>query len=99
MDKTQRGMDAIAADSVNNSFSKLPIEVRVTVGRARPTIDELLSMSVDSVLTLDRSLSDPVELFVGEKLIAKGVLEELGGNGVGQLAVRLLEVANDNEQL
>lgn len=99
MDRTQRGMDAIAADSVNNSFSKLPIEVRVTVGRARPTIDELLSMSVDSVLTLDRSLSDPVELFVGEKLIAKGVLEELGGNGVGQLAVRLLEVANDNEQL
>ncbi|QIE40854.1 FliM/FliN family flagellar motor switch protein [Rhodobacteraceae bacterium SC52] len=92
-------MDAIAADSVNNSFSKLPIEVRVTVGRARPTIDELLSMSVDSVLTLDRSLSDPVELFVGEKLIAKGVLEELGGGGVGQLAVRLLEVANDNEQL
>lgn len=85
------------ADPLKNPFSKLPIEVRVIVGRARPTVEGLLSMSVDSVLSLDRSVTDPVELFVGDKLIARGVLEEVEGSG--QLAVRLLEVASDKERL
>lgn len=76
-------------------FVKLPIEVRVTVGRARPTIEELLSFAPESLLPLDRSVSDPVELYVGDKLIARGQLEEIEDGSGGQLAVRLTEVADD----
>ncbi|MBN8194801.1 FliM/FliN family flagellar motor switch protein, partial [Bacillus sp. NTK074B] len=36
----------------------------------------------------------PVELFVGDRLIARGVLEELEDDQAGQMAVRLTEVAD-----
>lgn len=85
--------------TTKNAFTRLPIEIRVTVGRARPTVRDLLALGPDSVLHLDRTVSDPVELYVGDKLIARGQLEELEGDTPGQLAVRLLEVADDREGL
>lgn len=75
-------------------FAEVPIEVTVTVGRARPSVGDLLRLRPDDVLPLDRRLSDPVELYVGDRLIARGELEEAGGEGSGQLAVRLVEVAH-----
>ena len=86
-------------DSHNSPFTRVPIEVRVSVGRARPTVRELLALKRDAILQLDKSVSDPVELYVGDKLIARGELEELEGEHAGQLAVRLIEVAEDNDDL
>lgn len=77
-----------------NPFSQVPIEVTISVGRARPLIRDLLRMSKDAVLQLDRRVDDPVELYVGDRLIARGELTELEGDNAGQLAVRLTEVAN-----
>ncbi|MES2665732.1 MAG: FliM/FliN family flagellar motor switch protein [Pseudomonadota bacterium] len=77
-----------------NPFSQVPIEITISVGRARPMVRDLLRLSRDAVLTLDRRVDDPVELYVGDRLIARGELQELEGDQAGQLAVRLTEVAN-----
>ena len=77
-----------------NPFSQVPIEVTISVGRARPLVRGLLRLSKDAVLQLDRRVDDPVELYVGDRLIARGELTELEGDNAGQLAVRLTEVAN-----
>ncbi|MDZ7906062.1 MAG: FliM/FliN family flagellar motor C-terminal domain-containing protein [Cypionkella sp.] len=77
-----------------NPFGQVPIEVTISVGKARPLVNDLLRLSRDSVLPLDRRVDDPVELYVGDRLIARGELQELDGEGSGQLAVRLTEVAN-----
>ena len=55
---------------------------------------DLLKLQSDSVLPLDRNIEDPVELYVGDKLIARGELQEMDGGQAGQLAVRLTEVAD-----
>ena len=78
----------------NNPFAQIPIEVTISVGKARPLVRDLLRLSRDAVLALDRRVDDPVELYVGDRLIARGELEELDGEQAGQLAVRLTEVAN-----
>ena len=77
-----------------NPFSQVPIEVTISVGKARPMVRDLLRLSKDAVLQLDRRVDDPVELYVGDRLIARGELTELDGDMAGQLAVRLTEVAN-----
>lgn len=77
-----------------NPFSQVPIEVTISVGRARPLVRDLLRLSKDAVLQLDRRVDDLVELYVGDRLIARGELTELEGENAGQLAVRLTEVAN-----
>ncbi|WP_412564997.1 FliM/FliN family flagellar motor switch protein [Thalassobius sp. MITS945101] len=80
-------------------FSSVPIEVLVSVGRARPKIGELMALTEESVLPLDRSIDDPVELYIGERLIARGQLEEAAeGEGAG-LVVRLTQVATGGEGL
>ena len=80
------------ADS--NPFAQVPIEVTISVGKARPLVKDLLRLSRDAILPLDRRVDDPVELYVGDRLIARGELQELEGEQAGQLAVRLTEVAN-----
>lgn len=77
-----------------NPFAQVPIEVTISVGKARPMVRDLLKLTRDAVLTLDRRVDDPVELYVGDRLIARGELTELEGEQAGQLAVRLTEVAN-----
>lgn len=89
MDDTQ-GLE----NGQQNPFTQVPIEITISVGRARPLIKDLLKLQNDSVLALDRRIEDPVELYIGDKLIARGELQELEGEKAGQLAVRLTEVAD-----
>ena len=77
-----------------NPFSQVPIEITISVGKARPLVRDLLRMGRDAVLVLDRKVDDPVELYVGDRLIARGELQQLGEDQAGQLAVRLTEVVN-----
>lgn len=80
--------------SAKNPFTQVPIEIVISVGTARPLVRDLLRLKPDAVLPLDRKVSDPVELYVGDKLIARGELEELEGDEAGRLGVRLTEVAD-----
>lgn len=77
-----------------NPFTQVPIEITISVGKARPLVRDLLRLKRDAVLPLDRRVDDPVELYVGDKLIARGELTEVEDDTTGQLAVRLTEVAD-----
>ena len=78
----------------SSTFGLVPVEITVSVGRARPLIRDLLNLGDDAVFPLDRTLDDPVELYIGENLIARGELEELEEEGSGLLGVRLTEIVN-----
>lgn len=75
-------------------FDSVPIEIIVSVGKARPLIRDLMTMGRNAVLTLDRRIEDPVELYVGDRLVARGQLEQIEGEHGSQLAVRLSEIAD-----
>ncbi|MDW3180399.1 MULTISPECIES: FliM/FliN family flagellar motor switch protein [unclassified Roseobacter] len=83
-----------ATSETSNPFTSVPIEVSVCVGKARPLIRELVALGENAVLPLDKSVDDPVELYVGDRLIARGMLEEKEGDQNGQLVVRLTEVVD-----
>ncbi|MCB1354250.1 MAG: FliM/FliN family flagellar motor switch protein [Rhodobacteraceae bacterium] len=77
----------------SGAFLGVPIEITISVGKARPLVSELVELRRDSVLPLDSSIDDPVELYIGDRLIARGELQEIG-DGSGRLGVRLTEVAD-----
>ncbi|MDW3223531.1 MAG: FliM/FliN family flagellar motor C-terminal domain-containing protein [Paracoccaceae bacterium] len=77
-----------------NPFTSVPIELTVCVGKARPLIRDLISLGENAVLPLDRSVDDPVDLYVGDRLIARGVLEESEDEKNKQLVVRLTEIVD-----
>lgn len=76
-----------------NPFAEVPIEITISVGRAHPAVRDLLRLTRDAILPLDRRVDDPVELYIGDRLIARGELTELEGEATGQLGVRLTEVS------
>ena len=80
--------------AADNPFAQVPIEIIVSVGRARPSVRDMLRLGREAVLPLDRRVEDPVELYVGDRLIARGELMEMDGENAGQLAVRLTELAD-----
>ncbi|GGX38297.1 hypothetical protein GCM10007385_01390 [Tateyamaria omphalii] len=80
------------ASDAHNPFTAVPIEITVSVGQARPLVRDLVMLGSNAVLTLDKRVDDPVDLFVGDKLIARGTLEEADGDEEGQLVVRLTEI-------
>ncbi len=88
-------MDRPDITQADMTLQTIPIEITVSVGKARPLVRDLLAMRENAVLSLDKRVDDPVELFVGDKLIARGHLQEAEGGEPGQLAVRLTEVAAD----
>jgi flagellar motor switch protein FliN len=82
-----------------NPFVSVPIEITVSVGKARPLIRDLVNLGENAVLSLDKRVEDPVELFIGTRLVARGQLEELEGEAPGRLAVRLTEITDLSNDL
>lgn len=91
-------MDELGNTPGDHPLQSIPIEISVTVGKAHPLVRDLLNLAENAVLPLDRRIEDPVELYIGDRLIARGELQELQGGEPGQLAVKLTEVAADREE-
>ena len=88
LDETMEGISARMS-----AFMGVPIEVLVCVGKARPLVSDLVKLRRDSVISLDSRIDDPVEIYIGDRLIARGELQEMEDQE-GQLGVRLTEVAD-----
>lgn len=89
---------AAPADRRRKAVLSVPIEVIISVGKARPLLSELIGLRRDSVLTLDSKIEDPVEIMIGDRVIARGELQEIDGE-TGRLGVRLTEVADLSQSL
>ena len=85
-------MDDDSPFDFDSPFGQVPVEITISVGKARPLVRDLLRLRKDAVLPLDRRVEDPVELYVGDRLIGRGELQEVEGDREGTLAVSLTEV-------
>jgi len=81
------------SNGLKRAIFDVPIEVVVSVGRARPLIGDLLAMGRNHLLPIDASIEDPVELLVKDRVIARGELTQVPETD-GQLGIRLTEVVN-----
>jgi len=75
----------------NRNILDLPVRIVVSIGSAKITVQKLLELSQETVVDLEQLIDDPVDIFVGERLIAKGELVEATDNENG-IGVKLLEI-------
>ena len=90
------------ADTIQNgseSFSNVPVSIKVCVGTARVSVRELLELKDGSIVPLDKRIEEPVEVFVGETLIAKGELQEVTDDLGTRLAMRVIEVMGESTEV
>lgn len=67
------------------------IELTATLrfGAREMTLEEILNLGPGSVVELDRHINEPVDLIVGDRIVARGDVVIVSGN----FALRITEVA------
>jgi flagellar motor switch protein FliN/FliY len=71
------------------------LPVAVELGRARMQIQDILKLAPGSVIALDKSAGDPVELFINDRAIAKGEVVIIDEN----FGVRLTSIVTASERI
>ncbi len=73
----------------------IPLKITVELGRSSMTIDKLLKLTKGSVVELDHLAGEPLEIYVNNKLMARGeavVLKEKFG-------VRIIDVVSPQKRV
>lgn len=89
------GRRAEAAPSKIDLILDVTLPVAVELGRARMQIQDILKLVPGSVIALDKSAGDPVELFINDRPIAKGEVVIIDEN----FGVRLTSIVTASERI
>jgi flagellar motor switch protein FliN len=84
------GLPAAQAGGGNAPPPKM-LSLEIELGRTQIERGEAQELRPGSVIPLDRSAGDPVDLYAGGRRIGRGEVLELGGT----LAVRVVELASE----
>ena len=60
------------ADDRLDAVHDVPVKVQAVLGRSRMPIGDLLRLKAGMVVELDRRVGEPVDIFVNNRLIARG---------------------------
>ncbi len=70
----------------------VPVRISVVLGRTRIPVAQLLRMDVGTVVELDRQVGEAVEIFVNERLVARGEIV-LVENRLGVTMTEIIKAA------
>jgi flagellar motor switch protein FliN len=70
----------------------VPVKVQAVLGRTRIPIGELLQLSYGSIVELDRRVGEPVDIYVNNRLIARGEVVLIENS----LGVTLIELVRED---
>jgi flagellar motor switch protein FliN len=95
--QSDKKMNALSNDELRNieliKDVKLPIRVRI--GSKKMLLKDVLSMDIGSVIELEQLANDPLEILVGDKVIALGEVVIIDGN----FGVQISEIGSKRERL
>jgi flagellar motor switch protein FliN/FliY len=70
----QRDLDAVY---------DIPVQVSAVLGRATMQVSQLLKLGRGAVVELDRKLGEAVDIYVNNRLVARGEVVMVDGNRLG----------------
>ncbi len=75
------------------SIYDVPVKVTAVLGKTRLNVAELMTLGAGSIIELDRRVGEPIDLYVNDRLIARGELVMVDG----VLGVTMTEVVKETE--
>ncbi len=73
----------------------VPLELSVEVGKSKVQIKDLLQLREGSVVELDKTAGEPLNIYVNSRLIARGEAVKVNE----KLGIRLTDVVSPSERL
>lgn len=75
------------------SVYSVPVKVSAVLGKTRMSVADLLKLGAGAIIELDRKVGEPIDLYVNDRLIARGELVMVDG----ALGVTMTEIVRDEE--
>jgi len=76
------------------SVNDVPVTVSAVLGKTKIDVASLMRLGDGAVIELDRKVGEPIDLYVNDRLIARGELVMVDGS----LGVTMTEIVKHNEQ-
>ena len=73
----------------------IDLPLTVSFGRTRMLLKDVMKLGTGSIIELERTADDPVDLWVNDKRVARGEVVIVGGN----YGVRITEVEELSERI
>jgi flagellar motor switch protein FliN/FliY len=81
-----------ATPSPLESVYDVPIRISAVLGKTKMSVADLLRLSDGAVIELDRKVGEPIDLYVNDRLVARGELIMIDGS----LGVTMTEIVRDD---
>ena len=89
--KTEQGRNDPGKGPHLDSILKIPVAVQVFLGSASMPISDLMKLGRGAVVALDHAISDPVDVVVNGRVIARGELVAMDDDPT-RIGVKLTEI-------
>jgi flagellar motor switch protein FliN/FliY len=94
MDQENVGENSLSAEKIG-LLCDIDLDATLQFGSREMTLEEVLELGPGAVVELDRHVSEPVDLVVGDRIVARGEVVVVSGN----FALRVTEVATPQLRL
>lgn len=96
-DAVQPTISSLTNDEMKNIelIKDVTLPIRVRIGSKKMLLKDVLSMDIGSVIELDQLANDPLEILVGDKIIAQGEVVIIDGN----FGVQISHIGTKRERL
>ena len=81
--------ESMTGSSKIEMLNDIDLDATLRFGSRDMTLEEVLNLGPGSVIELDRHINEPVDLVVGDRIVARGEVVVMSGN----FALRVTEVA------
>ena len=90
-------IEGLSAEEIKNISLIMDVQlpVRVRIGTKTILLKDVLNMDMGSVIELDQLANEPLDVLVGDKVIAKGEVVIVDGN----FGVRIIDIGSKKERL
>lgn len=105
LNQNSSDVNAFENKSILNSndmsfLNDVQISITIEVGRSTIKIKDLLNLSKDSIIELNKTSGDPVDIYANGKLIAKGnIISANGKYCVRLMSIVRSEASNSNANI
>jgi flagellar motor switch protein FliN/FliY len=76
------------------NVDNVPVKISAVLGRKRISVAELMRLEPGAVIELDRRVGEPIDLYVNDRLVARGELVLVDG----VLGVTMTEIVKSGER-
>ena len=93
IEDTESSADLATSQTPRATLESVPVKISAVLGKVKLDIAQLKSLGAGSIIELDRKVGEPIDLYVNDRLIARGELVMVDG----ALGVTMTEIVKHDD--